>query len=105
MALDYRIAKQKGDINEVKVKVIYEYIGDICADVLHITKKTKKEVVYHLKKDKSFWKIYFPAKPPYISVKTAIKDLEHTMNVLPELKAKIKKNINVLRKILKESSN
>jgi hypothetical protein len=105
IALSYKITKLKEDTNEARVKVAYEYIGDICAEVLHMDKKTKKEVIYRLDKSKKIWKIYFPTEPPYISVKTAIKLSEDLIKVHPKLKKKIERNISIFKKYYKESSN
>jgi hypothetical protein len=103
----YKVIKLKGKGDEVKVKVVFDIIGYIAGyETLKMNKKTEEEI-FSLSKEKGLWKIRYPVSEPRISLKTAIKILETEMEKPyykehPKLKDKIKKNVTILEKYLKQ---
>jgi len=103
IVLGFKILKEAQDADTAKIAVVYEKLGSICAEELDLLPKVEQNrVVYHLERRKGFWRIVAPYDPPSISIQTAIKMSERLMDDYPERKATIMRNIEVLKRILRQ---
>lgn len=74
---DYRIAKQTQQSTKATIEVLYKEIGNLNFDVPLKQLKRDSIVIYNLELKNGFWEITSPFKEPRISIRTAIKVLEH----------------------------
>jgi len=87
----FKIMETKQNLKDAEVKVMYKAIGELIAHPNTFHEKVEDKIVtFKLVKEGDKWKITEPQTYPHISVETAIKGLQMTINYYEKNKEKYK---------------